>query len=105
MFLVGKWLLLSFGQSYAENGLHLLWILSISCLPIGINYLYATILQVTHRIKELVTIRGVTAIAVLVTSYSIMSSTGIIGIGYAWLIAQSITAIYITFRIRPLLRS
>ena len=92
--LVGKWLLLAFGQSYSANGLHLLWILAISSLPLGITSIYASILRVTSRIKELIAICGFIAIAVLVVSYLVMPATGIIGIGYAWLGVHSVVAIY-----------
>ena len=93
--LVGKWLLLAFGQSYSANGLHLLWILIISCLPLGINHIYISILRVTGRIKELVIICGFIAIGVLATSYLVMPLVGIIGIGCAWLGVHSIVAIYV----------
>lgn len=56
LVLVGKWLLLAFGQSYSANGLKLLRILIISSLPLGINYIYTSILRVTRRIKQLVVI-------------------------------------------------
>ncbi len=95
LVLVGKWLLLAFGQSYSENSLHLLWILIISSLPLSINYIYTSILQVTGRIKELVVIWGLIALAVLLVSYLIMPLTGIIGIGYTWLGAQGAVAIYV----------
>ncbi len=100
LILVGKWLLLTFGQSYSANALVLLWILVISSLPLGINYIYASILRVTHRIRELVTMWGFIAIAMLVTSYLVMPSTGIIGIGYAWLGVQGISAIYAASALR-----
>lgn len=93
--LVGKWLLLAFGQSYSANALKLLWILSISSLPLGINYIYASVLRVRGRLKELIAIWGFIAITVLVTSYLIMPATGIIGIGYACFGAYTAAAIYI----------
>ena len=100
--LVGKWLLLVFGQSYVANGLHLLWILAISSLPLGITFIYSSILRVTGRIKELVAIWGFIAIAVLVVSYLVMPATGIIGIGYAYLSVHSASAIYILVSTRHL---
>ena len=93
--LVGKWLLLAFGQSYSANALHLLWILAISSLPLGINYIYTSILRVTDRIKELVIIWGFITAAVLVVSYLIMPATGIIGIGYTWIGVHILVAIYV----------
>ena len=104
LILVGKWLLLAFGQSYSANALNLLWILCISSLPLGINYIYASILRVTGRIKELVAIWGFIAVATLVTSYLVMPTTGIIGIGYAWLGVQCLVAIYVLALMRRRLR-
>ena len=98
LILAGKWVLLVFGQSYSLNGLHLLWVLSLSSLPLAINSIYFTILRVTGRIKELVAIWGFIALSVLLASYLIMPVTGIIGIGYAWLGAQAVVAIYVLAR-------
>lgn len=98
LVLSGKWLLLAFGQSYSANALHLLWVLCLSSLPLGINHIYSTILRVTNRIKELMIIWGFIAVAVLIASYLIMPIAGIIGIGYAWLGAQAIVAIYVLAR-------
>ena len=98
LILVGKWVLLAFGQSYSLNALHLLWVLSLSSLPLAISYIYTGILQVSGRIKELMAIWGLIALAVFLISYLIMPATGIIGIGYAWLGAQAIVAVYILAR-------
>jgi O-antigen/teichoic acid export membrane protein len=95
LVLVGKWLLLAFGQSYSANALKLLWILAFAGLPLGINYIYSGILRVTGRLKELAIIWGLVALAVLLVSYLIMPITGIIGIGYVWLGTQVVVAIYI----------
>jgi O-antigen/teichoic acid export membrane protein len=98
LILVGKWLLLAFGQSYSLNALKLLWILSLSSLPLAINHLYTSILRVKSRLKELMAIWGFIALAVLLASYLIMPASGIMGIGYAWLGAQAAVAIYVLAR-------
>ena len=98
LILSGKWLLLAFGRSYSVNGLHLLWVLCLSSLPLGINHIYTAILRVTGRVKELVLIWGLIAVAVLLTSYLIIPLIGIIGIGYAWLATHTVVAIYILAR-------
>jgi len=95
LILVGKWLLLAFGQSYSLNALELLWILSLSSLPLAINHIYTSILRVEGRLKELMVIWGFIALSVLLASYLIMPAAGIMGIGYAWLGAQAAVAIYI----------
>jgi O-antigen/teichoic acid export membrane protein len=104
LILIGKWLLLAFGQSYSVNALRLLQVLAISSLPLGINYIYSSILRVTGRIVELTAIWGFIAIAVLAVSYLIMLTTGIIGVGYAWLGANTAAAIYIIIARRQLRR-
>ena len=98
LVLTGKWLLLAFGQSYSLNALHLLWVLSLSSLPLALTYIYTGILRVTGRIKELVAIWGFIALSVLLASYLLMPVTGIIGAGYAWLAAQTIVAVYVLAR-------
>jgi len=91
----GKWLLLIFGHGYSLNALPLLWVLCLSSLPFGVNHIYTAILRVTGRITELIIIWVFIATGVLVISYLLLPLTGIIGIGYAWLGAQLIVAIYI----------
>ena len=98
LIVAGKWVLLAFGQSYSANALHLLWVLSLSSVPLTLAHIYTGILRVRGRIKELMAIWGFIALATLLASYLIMPVTGIIGIGYAWLGAQAIVAIYILAR-------
>jgi len=104
LILIGKWLLLAFGQSYLVNGLMLFRILVLASLPVGINHIYTGVLRVRHKLKELMAIWGIIAVATLVTSYLIVPVTGIIGIGYVWLGIQSVVALYIVVFRRRLLR-
>jgi O-antigen/teichoic acid export membrane protein len=98
---LGKWLLLLFGASYSAYALGLLWILAASGLFVGVNSVYMTILRVKHRIKELVLISGLVTTAVLVASYLITPTTGIIGIGYVWIAAQGLVSVYVILAIKP----
>ena len=97
---LGKWLLLAFGESYSSNGLTLLWILVASSLPGAINVIYFSILRVRGRIGELLVIRIVTAVAVLVPSALAAPGAGIVAIGYSWLGAQTLVAIYVLLAVR-----
>ena len=97
LLLLGKWLLLLFGDSYSANGLLLLQILGLSSVLVGINMIYYAILRVLARIMELVIISGFITIGTLVGSYFILPATGITGISYAWLTAQGIISIYVVF--------
>ncbi len=98
LILTSKWLLLAFGQSYSSNGSMLLRILAISGLPFAISQLYCGILRVRGRLKELIAIKGFITLPVLLASYLIMPATGIVGIGYIWLGAQVVVAIYVLAR-------
>ena len=92
--LVGKWLLLLFGESYSVNALHLLQILAISSLPLSINYIYTGVLRVKDRLKELAVIWGFISVTVLLVSYLVIPATGITGIGYVWLGTNCVVAVY-----------
>jgi O-antigen/teichoic acid export membrane protein len=91
---LGKWVLLIFGAGYSANSLLLLRILCLSSLFIGINRVYATTLRVEDRIRELVVIYALLAMAVLVGSYLVIPLAGIVGIGYVWLAANGLVSIY-----------
>ncbi len=93
--LAGKWLLLLFGESYAVNGLKLLWLLALTALPLGINTIYTTCLRITGRLRELISIWGFIATGILVGSYLLLPATGITGIGYTWLGSHTIVAVYV----------
>ncbi len=94
ILVLGKWLLLIFGESYSINGLLLLRILCVSALFIGINMVYASTLRVEDRIRELTLIYTFQAAAVLVGSYFVIPAAGIAGIGYVWLAVQGVVSIY-----------
>ena len=99
LFVLGKWLLLLFGGGYSENGLQLIRVLGFSSLLVGINMVYSSVLRVQMRITELVVVFGLINIGTVIGSYFIIPATGIVGVGYVWLIAQGIT----TLRSVPLL--
>jgi len=100
LFLLGNWLLLLFGGSYSINGLMLLWILGLSSLLVGVNKVYNSILRVEGRIRELAIISGFIAITVLLGSYFVIPTVGIVGSGYAWLAGQGMVSLYVLFAMR-----
>ena len=95
IILAGKWLLLAFGQGYSLNAVSLLWILSLSSLPLAVNRIYSSILRVKGRLKELIAIWAFIAVSVFLSSYLLMPAFGIMGISYAWFGAHVVAAIYI----------
>jgi len=88
-------LLLVFGDSYSEEGTTLLRILSLSALPIAINYIYINLRRVQKKMAELMVFSAFVAIATLVVSYILLPRIGINGVGYAWLGSQGVVAVAI----------
>ena len=95
----GKWLLLAFGRSYSDDGTTLLQVLSLSAIFVGVNSVYYTILRVRNKIAELLTLYGISTSAILIGSYIIIPTIGIIGVGYVWLSVQGIVSIYVVARL------
>ncbi len=100
VLLAGKWLLLLFGASYSENALSLLRVLTFSSLFVAVNHVYYSVLKVHGRIRELIVLSGFIALATLIGTYIITPTTGIIGVGYAWLASQAAVSVYIMLFMR-----
>jgi O-antigen/teichoic acid export membrane protein len=104
LIIAAKWVLLAFGESYSANALTLLWLLSISSLPRGINHVYIGLLRVQDRLKELIIIQGLVAVAVFTLSLFAISAYGIMGVGYVWLGVQGVVSIALASRLATQVR-
>lgn len=54
LFLLGKYLLLIFGESYAENSFEVISILVLGSFPFAINAVYASVMRVKRRIEPII---------------------------------------------------
>lgn len=105
LLVTAKWLLLTFGQSYAENALNLLRLLSLTCLPLAIFSVYTSLLRVQDRLVELVIIRTFFAISSLALSFTLLPHYGmVIGIGCVWFGVYLVVAVYSALRLSTWLR-
>ncbi|MGI8589167.1 MAG: hypothetical protein ACR2M0_16010 [Chloroflexia bacterium] len=104
--LIGAPFLLSiFGSSYAKAGADLLRLLALSSLPFSINALYIGLARVQGRIREIVIVRAVLCALILGMSYFFLPIYGITGIGWAYLVSQTVVAgALLLTRLRPILR-
>jgi O-antigen/teichoic acid export membrane protein len=105
VLLVGRWLLLLFGEGYSDNGLLLLRILSVSSLFAGVSIIYTATLRVEARMKELGLIYGFITFASLLGSYFIMPAYGMAGIGYVWFAVQGVVCLYAILAMRARYRA
>ncbi len=92
-----------FGDSYAEAGTSLLRLLALSAVPAIITTIYAAILRVERRIRTLVVLMLAQSGMVLVLSYWLLGTRGIVGVGIAWLVSQTLTATFVlVVELRPM---
>lgn len=99
VYVFGGSILRFFGKGYAENALSLLRILVIGCIPYSFNVIYAYSMMVVKNLRRVVAIYGGIAITTIVTGYALMLKFGLIGVGYAWVLANLLVSLGITLGI------
>jgi len=87
---LGNLILSLYGEQYAENSLWLLRLLAIGFIPNIVSTIYTTVLRVQKRERPLVCLWGFYAVFSIFTSYVMMKWWGIIGLGIAWILLQTI---------------
>ncbi len=90
--LIGDRLLLVFGPSYADNATNLLRLLALSVVPLSLNHIYFGVKRVQMKMKGVVGMTALTAIATLALSWFLLPRMGISGAGVAWLSSQAAVA-------------
>jgi O-antigen/teichoic acid export membrane protein len=88
----GDKFLLLFGKEYSAEGFKLLQILVISAIPFAVNAVYISVKKIRKEINMIVLVYGIVAFVTLVGSYLLLESIGLIGVGYAWILGNLITA-------------
>ena len=94
LLLLSRTFLQFFGKAYSDNALQLLWILTVSAIPLSINYVYVTIRRVEKKMRSVIWLSAFIAIAMLVSSYFLLPVMGIKGAGIGLLVSQCAAALY-----------
>jgi O-antigen/teichoic acid export membrane protein len=81
-----------FGSLYAAEGTDLLRLLALAALPNCVNTLYLSVARVQRRMTAIMLVQGALCVLGLGLSYALMPLAGITGVGWAWLITQSVVA-------------
>jgi O-antigen/teichoic acid export membrane protein len=102
--LFGDKMLLIFGKSYSVNGYVLLSILTIASLFFVPICIYSTYLRVKIMMRELQVIYAIIAGSILGISYLLLPITGIVGVGFAFLLTYAVIGAYSTIRLRKFCR-
>jgi O-antigen/teichoic acid export membrane protein len=92
VFLLGDKVLLLFGPSYSQEGLQLLRVLSLSTVPMAVNFLYFSVRRVQQRMGGVIVSTLWILIVTLGLSVLLLPRIGLLGAGVAWLVAQASVA-------------
>lgn len=97
IYILGDKLLLVYGSEYSWQGFDLLRILAFSSIPLAFCSVYTTVKNIESEVGKVIIINAAIAAITLTGSYFLVSKIGLIGVGYAWMIANSIAALCIGF--------
>jgi O-antigen/teichoic acid export membrane protein len=86
-----------FGNTYPENASTLLRIVALSSLPLAINIIYLFVKRVQKDTKIIVGLPTVIMILGIGLAYLMMKEMSIDGVGYAWLLSQTVVALAVIF--------
>jgi O-antigen/teichoic acid export membrane protein len=101
---VAPWILLIFGQEYADAGAPLLRWLAIGALPNVIVTLAISVARIEHRGSIVVGFAAAHAVAVIALSALLVPEMGIVAVGIVWTGSQTVLAlIALATILRPLL--
>lgn len=92
IILFGNKLLNLFGPQYSIEGTELLKILSASALPFAINSVYISEMRIKQKTSRIILVTSMISITTILISFLVVGSMGIIGVGYVWILANSICA-------------
>jgi O-antigen/teichoic acid export membrane protein len=101
---IAPWILLIFGQAYADAGTPLLRWLAVGALPNVIVTLGISVARIEHRGAIVVGFPMAHAVSVIALSALLLPGVGIVAVGIAWTGIQTVLAILmLTTVLRPVL--
>jgi O-antigen/teichoic acid export membrane protein len=102
LLLFGKHALLFFGVEYANNSTFLLSTLALSSIFVSINTVCWTLLNLKHRVGEIMVALSLNAFLILTLTF-LWTKHGLSGTGLAWIVGQGITSlVYFLFTFKYL---
>jgi thiamine kinase-like enzyme len=93
LFIGAPYLLQVFGSNYVAESTTLLRLLSLSALPSIVVTLYLSMARVQRRMRAMVVVQGTLCLLVVTLGFWLLNRYGIEGLGWAWLISQTLVAL------------
>lgn len=90
------------GDDYAETGTPLLRLAAIALVPAVIGFAYNAIARVRRRLRLAIAVQIVNATLVLGLSFALIDDHGLTAMGWAYIVAESVTAVLLAV---PLVRA
>lgn len=98
-----------FGAEYADQGTTGLRLLALSAIPYAVSGSILAVCRIEQRLATIIGAYACIAVVLAVGSWALGRSHGVAGIGGAWLLAQTVTAVFLLTRrpelLSPLLRA
>jgi O-antigen/teichoic acid export membrane protein len=97
IWFAGPYILRFSGRSYAEEGTQLLRLLALTALPNVIISLHLGVTRVQQRVAEVIIRQFALCVLTLGLSYIFLKMYGIVGVGVAVLVSESVVALVLLF--------
>jgi O-antigen/teichoic acid export membrane protein len=99
VYVLGGWILGFFSSSYVDSSLDLLRIMVLSSFSLTIVETYIYMNLVKKNVREVLITSALFCVIILVLSYILMGSYGLIGVGYAWFFGYGAVAVIISIKL------
>ena len=97
--IMSQWILGFFGSEYLDGGFKILVILLVSSLFYSYNIIIVMYFNLKHEVRKVVSIYLAIALITFGLSY-LMLDYGLVGIGFAWIIANLLVSVYLKFFVK-----
>jgi O-antigen/teichoic acid export membrane protein len=105
LWLAAPLLLTVFGKGYAQSSAALLRLLLLAVLPKLLVAIFVAVSRVQKRVGRIIVVQALTSTLVLSLSLAFVGRLGILGVGVAYLISQSVVAAAVLPSVARLLRT
>jgi O-antigen/teichoic acid export membrane protein len=86
----GRLILMIYGQEYVDNGLHLLYLITLASIPVVLTSIFVNFLRIHDRVRAVLVIQIAASVLGLLFIYWAVTRYGLLGVGVGWLLAQSL---------------
>lgn len=100
IIIFGRLILGLFGTGYSSNAFDILIVLSLASFPFTIVQLFASLKRIQKDIKPVIMVNVGVGVITIFFGYLMMQYLGLIGVGYAWIIANILVSVYIILKYR-----